>query len=82
MADLFVCLNFNGQQLTLQQIVDVANGREQVVLAAEARARAEQARQVVQEIVTQKTHGLRSQHRFWQVVRREYRRSLTCFSCN
>ncbi len=47
-------ITLNGQQLTLQQIVDVAKGREQVVLAAEARARAERARQVVQDIVTQK----------------------------
>ena len=47
-------LELNGQQLTLQQIVDVAKGREQVVLAAEARARVERARQVVQEIVAQK----------------------------
>ena len=44
----------NGQSLsTLQQIVDVAEGREQVVLAAEARERVEQARQVVQDIVTE-----------------------------
>lgn len=47
-------LELNGQQLTLQNIVDVAKGREQVVLAAEARARAERARQVVQDIVAQK----------------------------
>ena len=44
-------LELNGQQLTLQQIVDVAWGREQVVLAAEARARVERARRVVQNIV-------------------------------
>src|SRR6185436_2233544 len=47
-------LQLNGQQLTLQQIADVAQGREQVVLAAGARARAERARQVVQDIVAQK----------------------------
>jgi histidine ammonia-lyase len=47
-------LELNGQQLTLQQIVDIAKGREQVVLGAAARARAEQARRVVQDIVTQK----------------------------
>ena len=47
-------LQLDGQQLTLQQIVDVAQGREQVVLAAGARARAERARQVVQDIVAQK----------------------------
>src|SRR5262245_38037506 len=46
-------LQLNGQQLTLQQIVDVARGREQVVLAVEARVRVERARQVVQDIVTQ-----------------------------
>src|SRR5918912_274179 len=46
-------IKLNGQQLTLQQIVDVAQGREQVALAAEARARVEQARQVVQNIVTE-----------------------------
>ena len=47
-------ITLSGQQLTLQQIVDVAKGREQVVLAAEARARVERARQVVQDIVSQK----------------------------
>ncbi len=46
-------LQLNGQQLTLQQIVDVAQGREQVVLGAEARARVEQAREVVQNIVAE-----------------------------
>ena len=46
-------LQLKGQQLTLQQIVDVANGREQVVLADDARVRVERARQVVQDIVTQ-----------------------------
>ena len=46
-------LQLNGQQLTLQQIVDIAEGREQIVLADEARTRVEQARRVVQEIVTQ-----------------------------
>jgi histidine ammonia-lyase len=44
-------LQLHGQQLTLQQIADIAEGREQVVLAAEARVRVERARQVVQEIV-------------------------------
>jgi histidine ammonia-lyase len=47
-------ITLNGQQLTLQQIVDVAKGREQVVLGSDARARVEQARQVVQNIVAQK----------------------------
>ena len=46
-------LQLNGQQLTLQQIEDVARGREQVVLADEARVRVERARRVVQDIVTQ-----------------------------
>ena len=46
-------LQLNGQQLTLQQIEDVARGREQVVLADEARVRVERARQVVQDIVTE-----------------------------
>src|SRR5215207_11182192 len=46
-------LELNGQQLTLQQIADVAKGREQVVLGTGARTRVEQARRVVQEIVSQ-----------------------------
>jgi histidine ammonia-lyase len=46
-------LQLKGQKLTLQQIVDVAEGREQVVLADDARARVEQARRVVQDIVEQ-----------------------------
>ena len=46
-------LQLNGQQLTLQQIADIAEGREQVVLADEARVRVERARQVVQDIVMQ-----------------------------
>jgi len=46
-------LQLNGQQLTLQQIADVAKGREQVVLAAEARARVEKARHVVEDIVAE-----------------------------
>jgi histidine ammonia-lyase len=44
-------LELNGQPLTLQQIIDVAEGREHVVLADEARERVEKARQVVQNIV-------------------------------
>src|SRR5215203_7460202 len=44
-------LQLNGQQLTLQQIVDIAHGRQQVVLGEEARARVERARRVVQNIV-------------------------------
>src|SRR5215204_2232639 len=46
-------LQLKGQQLTLQQIVDVAECREQVVLADDARVRVEQSRQVVQDIVTE-----------------------------
>ena len=44
-------LELNGQQLTLQQIIDVAEGRERVLLADEARVRVEKARLVVQKIV-------------------------------
>ena len=44
-------LQLSGQQLSLQQIADVAYGREHVVHADEARARVERARQVVQNIV-------------------------------
>src|SRR5262247_3081540 len=46
-------IHLKGQQLSLQQIADVADGREQVALAGDARARVEKARQVVQDIVTQ-----------------------------
>jgi histidine ammonia-lyase len=46
-------LQLSGQQLTLQQIVDIAEGREQVVLGNDARLRVDHARQVVQDIVTQ-----------------------------
>jgi len=46
-------LQLNGQPLTLQQIADVAKSREQVVLAAEARAHVEKARHVVEDIVAQ-----------------------------
>src|SRR5215213_9693380 len=46
-------LQLNGQPFTLQQIADIASGREQVVLANDARARVERARRVVQDIVTQ-----------------------------
>ena len=46
-------LELNGQQLTLQQIVDVASGNEQVSLGDEARARVEKARRVVEDIVEQ-----------------------------
>src|ERR1700752_4015884 len=46
-------ISLNGQRLSLQQIVDVAQGRERVTLAPEARARVEQARVVVERIVTE-----------------------------
>ena len=44
-------LELNGQPLTLQQIVDVANRREQVSLSEEARVRVEAARRIVENIV-------------------------------
>jgi histidine ammonia-lyase len=47
-------LQLNGQQLILQQIVAVARGKEQVTLGAEARARVEESRRVVEQIVTEK----------------------------
>ncbi|MEP6635344.1 MAG: histidine ammonia-lyase [Acidobacteriota bacterium] len=43
----------NGQRLTLQEVADVAAGREQVNLSADARARCVAARQVVEQIVEQ-----------------------------
>lgn len=46
-------LELNGQRLSLQQVVDVANGREHVALSPEARARAEESRGVVEEIVAE-----------------------------
>jgi histidine ammonia-lyase len=46
-------LELNGQRLTLQQIADVATGREQVTLSAKARARAEASRRVVEQIVAE-----------------------------
>jgi histidine ammonia-lyase len=47
-------VQLNGQQLTLQQIVDVASRKEQVTLGVDARARVEEARHVVEQIVAQK----------------------------
>ena len=47
-------LELSGQPLTLQQIVDVASGRERVTLGAEARARVEEARRIVEQIVAEK----------------------------
>jgi len=46
-------LQLSGQQLTLQQIVDIAEGRERVVLGDDARMRVDQACQVVHDIVKQ-----------------------------
>lgn len=46
-------LELRGQPLTLEQIAAIANGREQVALAAEARARCEASRVVVEKIVEQ-----------------------------
>jgi len=43
----------SGQALTLEQIAAVANGREQVALAADARSRMEQSRRVVEKIVSE-----------------------------
>ena len=43
----------NGQQLTLQQIADVAYAREHVALAEDARVRVEDARRVVEQIVAE-----------------------------
>lgn len=47
-------ISLSGQQLTLQQIADVATGRAQVTLAAEARQRVEEAHRVVEQIVAEK----------------------------
>ena len=47
-------LELSGQQLTLQQIIDVASGKEQVTLGAEARVRVEEARRIVEQIVAEK----------------------------
>jgi histidine ammonia-lyase len=44
-------IQLRGQRLTLEQIADVANGREQVVLHDDARTRIEAARVVVERIV-------------------------------
>ena len=46
-------LELDGQRLSLQQVVDVANGREQVTLSPKARARIEQSRRVVEQIVAE-----------------------------
>ena len=46
-------IELNGQRLTLEQIADVAFGREHVSLAGEARQRLERSRKIVEEIVEQ-----------------------------
>ena len=46
-------LSLDGQRLTLEQIADVARGREQVSLADDARVRIEASRRVVEEIVAE-----------------------------
>ena len=43
----------SGQKLFLQQIVDVAEGREQVTLSTAARARCDASREVVEKIVAE-----------------------------
>ena len=46
-------LEIKGQTLTLRQVEDVAAGREHVTLAPEARARAEESRRVVEQIIVE-----------------------------
>src|SRR4029434_770094 len=46
-------IQLRGQRLTLEQIADVADGREQVMLHDEARTRIAAARAVVEKIVEQ-----------------------------
>ena len=46
-------LQLSGQALTIQQIADVAAGREHVELAPEVRERVERARQVVERIIAE-----------------------------
>lgn len=46
-------IQLDGRPLTLQQIVDVANDKEQVSLSDEARARIDDARRVVENIVSE-----------------------------
>jgi len=50
MADM---IQLNGQRLSLQQIADVAYGRDEVSLSSEARRRVEDARNVVERIVAE-----------------------------
>src|SRR6267142_5186802 len=46
-------LQLRGQRLTLEQIADVANGRERVALSDEARSRIEASRAVIEKIVAE-----------------------------
>src|SRR6266849_419788 len=46
-------LELDGQRLSLAQVFAVARGKERVALAAPARARVEQSRQVVEQIVAE-----------------------------
>ena len=46
-------LELDGQPLTLEEVVAVANGQEQVTLTVDARARAEASRTIVERIVEQ-----------------------------
>jgi histidine ammonia-lyase len=48
-----IMIELNGQKLTLQQIVDVASGQQQVKLGTEARTRVEKSRQIVAGIVAE-----------------------------
>ena len=43
----------NGQRLSLQQIAEIANGRERAVLADDARIRVARARQVIEQIIAE-----------------------------
>src|SRR5580765_4725626 len=46
-------LELNGQKLSLAQIVAVARGKESVTLSSTARARADEARQIVEKIIAE-----------------------------
>src|SRR5687767_12216255 len=46
-------IQLDGRPLTLQQIVDVANGKEEISLSDKARGRIDDARRVVEDIVSE-----------------------------
>ena len=46
-------IELRGQRLSLSEIVAVAGGQEQVMLSAEARARCQASRAVVEQIVAE-----------------------------